>query len=88
MKTARSGAGRRLGTTSGGGIDDGRRDSPSLPDETGSVGRGDPPISLAESAGPLELAQEEQLVDLTERPMRAVERDPAHECGQVGGLVR
>src|SRR6266550_195164 len=75
--------------TAGGGTTSRRVDSgcrlaaPSPPDA--SVDRR---ARLAEVAGSVHLAKEEELIDLAERPVRLADLDPGHESGQVGGLVR
>lgn len=48
----------------------------------------DPVGSLAEMAGAVHLAEEEELVDLAEGPARVADLDPGQPGGEVGRLVR
>ena len=70
------------------GRDGGRRESPPRPGRCGSGRPVGPSVGGAEPAGPLELAKEEQLVDLAQRPVRLVDRDPRQVGGQGRGFVR
>ena len=54
----------------------------------GSVRAGWPSVHPAEPPGPPEFTQEEELIDLAKRPVRALDRDAAHERRQVGGFLR
>ena len=56
--------------------------------ETWSVRSGRFPVPRPEPSGPGHLAQEEQSVDLVQRPVDVRERDAAQERRQVGRLSR
>src|ERR1700754_1536838 len=86
----RSGAGRRVrrrfdGVSTGRA---GRRDPPSRSGMCWSVRAGRTPVAGTEPARPGQLAQEEQLIDLAQRPADLVDRDATHEGGQIGRFLR
>jgi hypothetical protein len=93
-KTHRSGAGRRVGTASdrsiaraGGGSRRRGRGDAWWAVESASVGSGSASVERAELPLPGEFAQEEQLVDLADRPADLIDRDAAHERRQGGRLI-
>ena len=66
----------------------GRRDPPSRSGMCWSVRAGRTPVAGTEPARPGQLAQEEQLIDLAQRPADLVDRDATHEGGQIGRFLR
>jgi hypothetical protein len=45
-------------------------------------------VRIRELTRPVHLAEEEQLIDLLQRPAGLADADPGHPAGQLGGLVR
>jgi hypothetical protein len=92
--THRSGAGRRFGAASdrsiaraGGGSRRRGRGDAWWAVETASMWSGSASVERAEFPVPGKLPQEEQLVDLADRPADLIDRDAAHERRERGRLI-